>query len=173
MKKLWVIPILALLLAGCGGEKTLETVGDVEEAPVVATMQRVLLQLPEELSSPVLQSEKTGTLYICDDYSVTVQTVNAGDLNKTIYNVTGMNREDLQIMQTEENGIKRYRWVWATGGENGIQVGRGCILDDGTYHYVLTALADEKVVSRVQPAWKEIFGSYRLAQEREQVSTGS
>lgn len=173
MKKLWVIPILALLLAGCGGEKTLETVGDVEEAPTSATHQRVLLQLPEELSAPVLQSEKTGTLYICDDYSVTVQTVSAGDIDKTIRNATGMNREDLQIMQTQENGVKRYRWVWATGGENGVQVGRGCILDDGTYHYVLTALADEKASSRVQPAWKEIFGSFRLAQEREQISTGS
>lgn len=173
MKKLWVIPILALLLAGCGSEKSLETVGDVVEAPVVATQQRVLLQLPQELSSPVLQSEKTGTLYLCDDYSLTQQTVAAGDLNQTIRNATGMNREDLQIMQTEENGIKRYRWVWATGGENGVQVGRGCILDDGHYHYVLTALADEAAVSRVQPAWQEIFGSFRLADEREQISTGS
>ena len=43
MRKLWVIPILALLLAGCGSEKNLETLSDVEEAPVVATMQRVLL----------------------------------------------------------------------------------------------------------------------------------
>lgn len=173
MKKLWVIPILALLLAGCGGEKTMETISDEQETPVIATEQRILLQLPEELSAPVLQSEKTGTLYICDDYSVTVQTVAAGDLNKTIRNATGMDRENLQIMQTEEKGVKRYRWVWATGGESGIQVGKGCILDDGTYHYVLTALADEDAVSRVQPAWKEIFGSFRLAQEREEISTGS
>lgn len=173
MKKLWVIPILAFLLAGCGSEKTLETVSDAEETPVIATQQRVLLQLPQELSAPVLQSEKTGTLYICDDYSVTQQTVSSGDLDKTIRNATGMDRTDLQIMQTEEKGVKRYRWVWATGGENGVQVGRGCILDDGHYHYVLTALADEKVVSKVQPAWKEIFGSFRLADEREQISTGS
>lgn len=173
MKKLWAIPILALLLAGCGGEKSLETVGDVPDAPAVATEQQVLLQLPEELSSPVLQSEKTGTLYLCDDYSVTVQTVDAGDLNATIRKATGMSREDLQIMQTEENGIKRYRWVWATGGENGVQVGRGCILDDGHYHYVLTALADEDAVTRLQPAWQEMFGSFRLADEREGISTGS
>lgn len=173
MKKLWVIPILALLLAGCGSEKSLETVADVVEAPVIATQQRVLLQLPQELSSPVLQSEKAGTLYLCDDYSLTQQTVAAGDLNQTIRNATGINREDLQIMQTEENGVKRYRWVWATGGENGVQVGRGCILDDGNYYYVLTALTDENAVSRVQPAWQEIFGSFRLADEREQISTGS
>jgi len=173
MRKLWVIPILALLLAGCGGEEVRETVSDVQDAPVVVTEQRVLLQLPEELSAPVLQSEKTGTLYVCDDYSVTVQTVAAGDLNATVRNATGMNREDLQIIQTQQNGVKRYQWVWATGGENGVQVGRGCILDDGYYHYVLTVLADEDAVGQVQSAWKEIFGSFRLADEREQVSTGS
>ena len=173
MKKLWVIPILALLLAGCGGEKALETVSDGEDTPVIATEQRVLLQLPQELSSPVLQSEKTGTLYICDDYSVTVQTVAAGDLNATIRNATGMNKEDLQIMQTEELGVKRYRWVWAAGGENGVQVGRGCILDDGNYHYVLTALADEDKASAVQGSWQEMFKSFGLAQEREPISTGS
>ena len=173
MKKLWVIPILALLLAGCGGEKSLETVGDIQETPEIAMEQRVLLQLPQELSSPVLQSEKTGTLYICDDYSVTVQTVASGDLGATIRNATGMSREDLQIMQTEENGVKRYRWVWATGGESGAQVGRGCVLDDGHYHYLLTALADEDAVSRVQSAWKEMFSSFRLADEREGISTGS
>ena len=173
MKKLWAIPILALLLAGCSGEKTMETINDAEDAPVVAAQQRVLLQLPEELSSPVLQSEKTGTLYMCDDYSVTVQTVAAGDLNATIRNATGMERADLQVIETEENGAKRYRWVWATGGENGVQVGRGCVLDDGNYHYVLTALADEEASARVQSAWKEIFSSFRLADEREGISTGS
>lgn len=173
MKKLWVIPILALLLAGCGGEKSLETVGDAIDAPVIATQQRVLLQLPKELTAPVLQNEKDGKMYICDDYSVTVQTVSAGDLNKTIHNATGMHREDLQIIQTQQGSVKRYQWVWATGGEKGAQVGRGCILDDGNYHYVVTVLADEEAVARVQSAWKEIFGSFRLADEREQVSTGS
>ena len=92
MKKLWIIPILALLLVGCGSEKSLETVGDVQDTPVIPTMQRILLQLPQELSAPVLQSEKTGTLYICDDYTVMVQTVTGGDLDKTVRTVTGMNR---------------------------------------------------------------------------------
>ena len=108
-----------------------------------------------------------------DDDSVTVQTVAAGDLNATVRNAPGMNREDLQIIQTQQNGVKRYQWVWATGGENGVQVGRGCVLDDGYYHYVLTVLADEEAVGQVQSAWKEIFSSFRLADEREQVSTGS
>lgn len=173
MKKLLVIPLIVLLLSGCGGEETRETISDVQDTPVSATMQRVLVQLPEELSAPALQSEKAGKLYLCDDYSVTVQTVESGDLDKTLRTATGMGRENLQILETRQGNLKLYRWVWATSGENGIQVGRGCILDDGAYHYVLTALADESVAAKVQPAWQEIFGSFRLAEEREEVNTGS
>ena len=36
------------LFAGCGGEKSLETVGDVPDAPAVATEQQVLLQEPKQ-----------------------------------------------------------------------------------------------------------------------------
>ncbi len=173
MKKILVISLLALLLAGCGGEKTLETVSDVQAAPVIANVQRIQLQLPPELSAPALQSEETGTLYLCEDYSVTVQTVESGDLQKTIRNATGMDMEDLQLQTTRKGNAKCYQWIWTTSGEKGIQVGRGCVLDDGKYHYVLTALADEGVAGQVQPTWREIFASFCLATEREEISTGS
>ena len=173
MKRMLMIPLLALLLAGCGGEKTMETVSDVQAAPVVANVQRIQLQLPPELSAPALQSQETGSLYLCEDYSLTVQTVDSGDLQKTIRNATGMDQKDLQIQKTQKGDAKCYQWVWTTGGETGIQVGRGCVLDDGKYHYVLTALADETVAGDVQPVWREIFASFCLATEREEISTGS
>lgn len=173
MKKLWVIPVIVLLLAGCGGGKSLETVTDVPDAQVMATVQRIEVQLPAELSAPALQGDDTGTLYLCDDYSVTVHTVEAGDLERTIRDATGMNKDDLQILQTRQGDVKRYQWVWSTGGESGVQIGRGCVLDDGAYHYILTAMADEELAGKVQPAWKEIFASFRLATEREEVSSGS
>lgn len=173
MKKMICILILATLLAGCSKEMSLETVGDIQDAPVSAVMQRVMLQLPPELSKPTLESEESGTLYLCDDYSVTVQTVSSGDLKKTIRNATGMEQDELQIIKTQQGDVKRYQFMWTASGENGIQVGRGCILDDGAYHYVLTTLADEADTKQVQPAWKEIFTSFRLATEREEISTGS
>ncbi len=172
MKKLWVIPLLAMLLAGCGKEQMLETVTDVQAEQVAAVAQRIQVQLPPELSAPVLQDAES-TLYLCDDYSVTVQTVEAGDLQKTIRNATGLDKESLQIMKTRQGSTKRYQFMWTASGENGMQVGRTCILDDGAYHYVLTAMADEAVAGQVQPAWKEIFTSFCLATEREEVSTGS
>lgn len=173
MKKLWVIPLIALLFAGCGKKQTLETITDVQDTPVVSTVQRIQVQLPPELSTPALQGETTGTLYLCDDYSVTVQTVESGDLRRTIRDATGMDKESLQIIQTRQGATKRYQWVWTANGENGAQVGRGCVLDDGAYHYVLTALADETAAEKVQPQWKEIFASFTLAAEREEVSSGS
>lgn len=173
MKKFWIIPMLVLFLAGCGKEATRETVSDVPSAPVMSVAQRILVQLPPEVSTPALQSDKTGALYLCEDYSVTIQTVESGDLNRTIREATGMARESLQIMETKQDGVKRYQWVWAVGGENGVQVGRGCVLDDGYYHYVITAMADEDKVATVQQSWQEIFRSFRLSEEREQISTGS
>ena len=136
MKKVLMILLLAAILTGCSKEKMMETVSDVQDTPVIAPMQQILVQLPPDMVSPVLESEDMGALYECDDYSVTVQTVEAGDLARTIRNTTGMDKESLQIIKTQQGDVKRYQWVWSTTGESGIQVGRGCILDDGIYHYV-------------------------------------
>lgn len=173
MKKLWVIPLLALLLVGCGKKRTFETVADVPDTPVISAVQRIQIHLPPELSAPALQGAETGTLYLCDDYSVTVQTMAAGDLQRTIREVSGMDKDSLQIIETRQGDTRRYQWVWTANGENGAQVGRGCVLDDGAYHYVLTAMADENKAEQVQPKWKEIFTSFTLATEREEISTGS
>ena len=173
MKKLLAILLVALLFAGCGGEQSLETITDVPDTPVVSTTQKILVQLPSELSTPALQNADNGTLYLCEDYSVVVQTLAGGDLAKTIQGVTGMKKEDLQIIQTLQGDSKCYQWVWTVNGEKGVQIGRGCILDDGAYHYVLTALVDEELGKKVQPVWKEIFASFRLTSDEVQINTGS
>ena len=80
MKKVLMILLLAAILTGCSKEKMMETVSDVQDTPVIAPMQQIMVQLPPEMASPVLESEDMGALYECDDYSVTVQTVEAGDL---------------------------------------------------------------------------------------------
>ena len=173
MKRIVIVLLAAMVLAGCSKPTMLETVNDVQAEPVAVTARRIQVVLPPELTAPALQNTDTGELYLCEDYSVTVQTVQAGDLAKTIRNATGMEKENLQIIKTRQGEAKRYQWVGTTGGEKGAQIGRGCILDDGAYHYVLTTLADEAAAEKVQAAWKEIFTSFCLATEREPVSTGS
>ena len=173
MKKLLIIPLIVLLLCGCSKETMLETVTDEQAEQVIAAVRRIQVNLPSELSTPVLQSQENGTLYLCDDYSVTMQTMQSGDLIKTIRTATGLSKDNLQIQTTRQGNVKRYQFVWTANGEQGIQVGRTCILDDGMYHYVLTALADERAAGQVQETWREIFASFCLAAEREPMSTGS
>ncbi len=173
MKKLLIIPLIVLLLCGCSKETMLETVNDEQAEQVLAAVQRVQLHLPPELSTPALQSQENGTLYLCDDYSVTVQTLQSGDLIKTIRSTTGLDKENLQIQTTRQGTVKRHQFMWTANGEQGTEVGRTCILDDGVYHYVLTALAGEEAAGQVQETWREIFASFCLATEREPVSTGS
>lgn len=173
MKKLVTILMMAVLLGGCSKKTVMETVSDVLDVPTAAPMQQILVQLPPELSVPAMENTESGSLYLCDTYSVTVQTVEGGDLRKTIRNATGMETEDLQIMETLQEGNKCYQWVWSTNGESGVQIGRGCILDDGAYHYVLTALAEETAAGVVQPVWKELFASFQIVSGSENVSTGS
>ena len=48
-------------------------------------------------------------------------------------------------------------------GEQGQQVARGCILDDGNYHYVLTALAEAERAGEFEEVWQEIFSGYSLS----------
>lgn len=173
MKKLWLVVLLALLLAGCGGEGARETMSDNHNIPQTAPMQTIAVQLPNQLSAPVLESQTAGKLYICDDYWVSVQTVEAGDLAQTVYSVTGMQKDKLDILQSRQGEVKRYQWVWSSNSEDGIQVGRACLLDDGAYHYIVTAQASEAVAGKLQDQWQEMFASVRLTTEKDPFNTGS
>ncbi len=173
MKKICLILLITVLLTGCRGKGAMETVSDVPYTPVIANLKRIQLQLPPELSTPVLENEDSGSLYICDTYSVTVQTAPSGDLKKTIQDATGIDQGKLDVLQTRRGDAKCYQWVWTANSETGTQIGRACVLDDGAYHYILTAVADENNGREVQHKWREIFASFSLATEKEPVSTGS
>jgi len=136
-------------------------------------MQQVLIELPEEVANPVLQSSETGRLYICDGYSLSLQTVASGDLEKTLQNTTGFSKDDLQVMETIRDGVKCYECVWAAAGEPQMQVGRACILDDGNYHYVLTAMADAAQAGTLQQTWRPVFASFRVTDAEVNLNTGS
>lgn len=161
MKKLLAVLALGFILTGCGGQKTLETVLDVYE-PVVAQSRQLELALPEEAALATIGGADTGKLYLCDGYCVTVQTVQAGDLDNTIRNATGFSREYLTLMETQVEDVTRYDCAWTAAGEGGDQTCRGVILDDGCYHYVITVMADAQKAGDLTDTWKEILSSAKL-----------
>lgn len=161
MKKSVVFLLLSFMLTGCAAEDTFETVADEWVQSAAAPMGEVFVSLPEEAAAPVSESEN-GTLYQCDGYEILLQTLASGDLDTTLRTVTGHGREDLTLLETRAGDIKRYDLVWSCLGEEGEQVGRACILDDGNYHYVLTVLADADRAGEFETVWEELFSSYSV-----------
>lgn len=161
MKKLWIIPALFLLLAGCGAQETFETISDVYK-PEQPSAQQVVLTLPEEAALATVITGETGKLYLCDGYVLTVQTFAGGDLNSTLLQLTGFPRDSLQPVETVQGSTKRYDCVWTAAGEGEDQVGRATILDDGSYHYAVTVMAGASRMRELNDIWQDILSSVSL-----------
>ena len=70
--------------------------------------------------------------------------------------------EALTVLETEQDGAKRYDFVWASAADQGEQLGRAVILDDGSYHYTMTVLRDADTTESLQVVWSDVFGSFSL-----------
>ena len=129
----------------------------------MAQMRQLQVDLPKEAGVPTLQSEDAGRLDVCNGYTLTVQTLESGDLDATLRGVTGFAREQLTVMETMKRGIKRYDCVWSAAGEGGDQVARAVILDDGNYHYAVTVMADFASAGDLADTWQSILETVRFS----------
>ena len=91
-----------------------------------------------------------------------LQTVASGDLSKTVEQTSGFSMEDLTVIQTGTGEIRKYEFVWTTNSEEGSRIGRATILDDGNYHYVLSATVPSDKIEEYQEIWNGIFESFKL-----------
>lgn len=161
MRKLTWILALLLMLSGCGREETFETISDVPVEATLAQPREVWVSLPEQSALPVMDSEN-GQLYFCEDFEVAIQTLEAGDVSRTVETLSGFGREDLTVIETSRDGIDKYEFVWTMAGELGQRLGRATVLDDGAYHYCLVATIDAELISEYQEVFNGIFESFQL-----------
>ena len=173
MKKYLFILVCALCLSGCGKQPALETVTDEAWQPVSGTVYYPVVNLPEEAAAAAMESEDAGTLWLCDGYTVTLQTLPGGDLDRTVRETTGFSKDALCLMETKEAGIRRIQTVWASAGESGEQVGRLTVLDDGENHHVLTCMADAAQAGELTEKWRELMDTFSLTDQPELLHTGS
>ncbi len=174
MRKLWAVILLGVLLCGCKQTADFETVMDSVVIPVTAEKMDVFVNLPENAAKAVMTTDEYGSIYLCDNYTVTVQTVSGGDLRATVKNATGHTPEQLALMEIKQGNYKRYCGTWTAAGETGQQVGRCVILDDGNYHYVLTTMADAQIAGKLlQEDWNDVLNSFRIVLPEETVNSGS
>lgn len=160
MRKLYIVLLIAGLLAGCAAQETFETIAD-ELVFAPAAPRQIRLTLPEETVLPVMETDG-GKLYICRDFEVAVQTLAGGDLDTTVRTLCGFGAEDVDLMQTAADGFTRYDFVWSSAGETGDQVGRACILSDGVWHYCVSAMATEEKAGAYQEIWQGMFETVTL-----------
>ena len=172
MKKVVALLLLTALLAGCKAEETFEVVEDEIPPEPVVSPQQFFVSLPEDAAVPTFQDE-SGELYVCQDYTVSKQILDSGDLEKTVQTVSGHSQAELQVIKTVHAQYDRYDFVWAAAAEEGMQVGRACILDDGNYHYVLSVQSAEEANGQLQKTIQDVFSSCKLLDPEVNLHTGS
>lgn len=162
MKK-WLLMFSAVVfLAGCGSQETFETVEDVY-APVEPQYGEVFLSLPDEAAAEVMESADGCKLYCCDGYDILLETVEAGDLNGTIRAMTGIAAENLTILETKQGDCSRYDFVWSSVSDDGEQVCRGAVLNDGAGHYCLSVQSGAGNARDLQENWNSLFQSFGVS----------
>jgi hypothetical protein len=160
--KKWMICVLIMLLSGCGAYGVPETVSDTLDFTVMPAAG-ILFDMPADASEAVFSTEEAGSLYLCDGYTLTVQTLPGGDLNRTLETVTGYEAQKLTVLELEREELSSYRTVWSCAGEGGDQLGRAMILGDGTYHYVLSVMAPAEEVPALTETWNALFDSFTVS----------
>lgn len=162
MKVIVILLMMLLVLTGCSPAQVYETVTDELAVPVAAQPREIRFDLAQEPILPAMESDG-GQLYLCGDFDVMVQTLESGDLNDTVYRVSGFLPEELTLIQTGSGDVDKYEFVWTSVTEEGHQIGRATVLDDGSYHYALSATVDAELIEEYQEIWNGIFESFELA----------
>lgn len=163
MKRVMVLMVLVLLLSGCSNDTELETVASPCIGEPTVEPADVSLTLPLWMPEPVLYDDLTGELYICEDFSVSVQTLDGGNLDQTVHDSTGFGINELTVIETDHNGVSRYDLACTVTGEESDQVVRVAIFDDGVYHYVVTAMAKASNAGAHTETWNDIFSSIEIS----------
>ncbi|MBR2421681.1 MAG: hypothetical protein IKB09_04950 [Oscillospiraceae bacterium] len=172
MKRILLLLLLAAFLTGCGAKETFEVVEDIIPAEPVLAAKQFFVSLPDEAVTPTFQTDSE-ELYVCADYTISKQILPSGDTERTITAVTGMTSEELEVIKTTHAAYDRYDLVWTAAGEDGPQLGRACIFDDGNYHYVLTTLSGEETAGRLRQEMQQMYDSCKLLDPDINLSTGS
>ena len=161
MKNCVLLLLMMILLTGCGAEQTMETVADELVIPVMAQPRLICVELPGETALPVFENDN-GRIYICNDYEIAIQTLESGDLEQTIQTISGLSKQDVPVVATSEEDIRRFDLGWASVGEGGDRGGRAAILDDGNYHYCMSVLRGVES-DKSQISWDQVFGTFHLS----------
>ena len=148
MKK-WMTGILiAVVLTGCAGEKppAYETEGTMP----VSAMEKpeageIGVWMPEEAIRAAMAGEDGSQVYTWGEYELRLQTVDGGDIRRTLEDLTGMDYGRLTVMNRKKGDLELYQTVWCSAAEEQTLISRAVVADDGHHHYCVSLTAPEDV----------------------------
>ena len=156
MKRLCIVFLLCALLSGCAAAPVYETLGgDIHEASAV--LKEAVVAVPEGAKKTELVD---GAYWVCDSFDLQVQTLPSGDMAATVSALSGLNLEGLTVMTSGSREMLRYEWVWTAMSEAGQMLCRAAVLDDGAYHYCLTAIGPAEQGQNLNEQWNDIFSAF-------------
>lgn len=162
MKKLCILLVFVLMLAGCAAQQTFETITDDYAAPAEApTPRKIQFSVPEDAAAQTIAGV-SGRLYFCQGYEIWQETLEAGDMERTLQAVTGYKSQALTVMKVDDGEIDRYECAWTCAGEGGDQVGRCVILDDGRFHYCVSVMASAQEAGSLQNVWQGLLSTVQI-----------
>ncbi len=142
MRIMLLVICMFALLTGCGTVETFENISDEVITPVSSVQYELKLTLPEGAAEPVMESGEGGELFCCENFWISTNILPGGDMERTLKEVTGLEKNALRGVQTMDGAYKRFECVWTAAGEGKEQVCRSVILDNGFNHYAVTASCD-------------------------------
>ncbi len=162
MKKLLWLLVLMVAFSACAEEAdpVFETVADAI-VPAAVEAKPIFVWMPNEAAAQTMAAE--GECYTWGQCELRVQTLDGGDIRRTMEALTGQKAEKLTVMEYERQGLQMYQTVWSMTGEEGITLGRAMVADDGHYHYCISLLSPEGVDTAEDYA--QICASFSLTGE--------
>lgn len=152
---------MILWLSGCAAQQTFETVSDIYAPQTDLSEKTLIFDIPQE-AAVLVAADREDRVYFCEGYEIMVQTMQSGDLSRTVRQITGYPQEKITLVQTELRTVDQYSLAWTAMTEEGDAIGRAVILDDGCYHYCLSVIASAEETWQLQQCWQELFDSVSL-----------
>ena len=157
--------VLLLALAGCQAQVQWETVDD-EAVSVSAPASEpyvITFGVPEGTSKQEI-SNSHQTLYVQKDgdFEILSDVLVASSLDDAVRQVSGFGADELTLVETDQSGMTKYQFAWASSGDEGGYVSRAAMVEDLGYYYVLVFSTREEVGNAYDDCAEAVFSSFGL-----------